>query len=293
MSKNRTVNHDEGISAQDTVTGQQIFLTGTNNANGNFALNTNGAGGSGGGGTQYAEGVTTAPATGTVALGRYKLAAPTLTDGQMYGLQLDASGNLKVTGSLSVGGTTDSAAWTAASSTFNPAGGVFNDSATALASGQQGTERLTPNRAIHTNLRNNSGTEIATSTNPLRIDPTGTTTQPVSGTVTVTAITNALPTGTNAIGTVGTTPAVVNVGQQTVNTTAVQVSVTSTVPTNGIIIRALAANAAPIYVGGSGVTTATGYELSPGESISFSCNLNTLYIRSVASTTDKICWNVE
>jgi hypothetical protein len=36
-------------------------------------------------------------------------------------------------------------------------------------------------------LRNNSGTEIATSANPLRIDPTGTTTQPVSGTVTANA----------------------------------------------------------------------------------------------------------
>lgn len=33
-------------------------------------------------------------------------------------------------------------------------------------------------------LRNSSGTEIATSANPLRVDPTGTTTQPVSGTVT-------------------------------------------------------------------------------------------------------------
>lgn len=53
-------------------------------------------GGSGGGGTQYTELVTTAPAIGTVALGRYKLSAPTLTDGQLYAPQLDASGNLKV-----------------------------------------------------------------------------------------------------------------------------------------------------------------------------------------------------
>jgi hypothetical protein len=64
------------------------------------ALVTSG-GGTGGGGTQYAELITTAPATGTVALGRYKLAPPTLTDGQLYGLQLDSSGNLKVTGTFS------------------------------------------------------------------------------------------------------------------------------------------------------------------------------------------------
>lgn len=34
--------------------------------------------------------------------------------------------------------------------------------------------------ALHVNLRNNAGTEVATAAAPLRIDPTGTTTQPVS-----------------------------------------------------------------------------------------------------------------
>lgn len=53
-----------------------------------------------GGGTQYAELITTSPGTGTLALGRYKSSAPTLTDGQIYALQLDASGNLKTTTTL-------------------------------------------------------------------------------------------------------------------------------------------------------------------------------------------------
>lgn len=53
-------------------------------------------GGSGGGGTQYQELATTTPATGTLALARYKSSAPTLTDGQMFEPLLDASGNLKV-----------------------------------------------------------------------------------------------------------------------------------------------------------------------------------------------------
>lgn len=115
-----------------------------------------------------------------------------------------------------------------------------------------------------------------------------------SGTLTaVTSITNALPAGANALGTVGTTPAVVNVGQKTVNTTAVQISVTSTVPTNGIIIQALSTNAASIFVGSSGVTSSTGFELVAGQAMSFTCNLNTLYIISAASTTDKVCYNVE
>ena len=51
----------------------------------------------GGGGTQYSEGTTTAPATGTVALGRYLSSAPgTLTDGQLSSPLLDNFGQLKV-----------------------------------------------------------------------------------------------------------------------------------------------------------------------------------------------------
>lgn len=55
---------------------------------------------------------------------------------------------------------TDEAAWTAGTSAFVPAGGVFNDSATALTSGQEGTIRLTNNRGIHANLRDASGNQL-------------------------------------------------------------------------------------------------------------------------------------
>ena len=48
----------------------------------------------------------------------------------------------------------------------------------------------TSHGGLHTNLRNNSGTEIGTSGSPLRVDPTGTTTQPINGTVTANAGTN-------------------------------------------------------------------------------------------------------
>lgn len=60
-------------------------------------------------------------------------------------------------GGLSV---VDAAAWTTAISAFTPTGGVFNDSATVLSSGQQGTVRLTTNRAIHANLRDASGNQL-------------------------------------------------------------------------------------------------------------------------------------
>jgi hypothetical protein len=121
----------------------------------------------------------------------------------------DASGNpiTSTSSALDVniksGGTasaaiTDETAWTAGTTSFTPVGGVYNDSAAALTSGQEGTARLTNNRAVHTNLRSSAGTELATLSAPLRIDPVGTTTQPVSGTVSV----NALPAGTNTIGNV-------------------------------------------------------------------------------------------
>lgn len=79
----------------------------------------------------------------------------------------------------------DEAAWTAATSAFAPIGGVFNDSATALTTGQEGTARVTTNRGLHVNLRTAAGAEIGTSGSPVRVDVTGTTTQPVSIAATV------------------------------------------------------------------------------------------------------------
>lgn len=96
----------------------------------------------------------------------------------------------------------------------------------------------------------------------------------------------------NINGTIGTTSSVVNVAQQTVNTSAVQLSAVSTIPKNGILVGALSTNSARIFIGGSGVTTSNGAEITPGSSLPFSCNLNTLYIISVASTTDKIWYSV-
>lgn len=55
---------------------------------------------------------------------------------------------------------TDEAAWTAGTSSFVPAGGVYNDTATALTSGQEGSIRLTNNRAIHVNLRDASANQL-------------------------------------------------------------------------------------------------------------------------------------
>lgn len=67
-------------------------------------------------------------------------------------------------------------------------GGVLDDTATvAVTENQAQSLRITGARGTHVNLRNNAGTEIGTSGAPVRTDPTGSTTQPVSGTVTANA----------------------------------------------------------------------------------------------------------
>lgn len=62
-----------------------------------------------------------------------------------------------------------------------PLMGQLDDTSTATVTEDHvGVVRITGARALHTNLHNNAGTEVGTSTTPLRVDPTGTTTQPVN-----------------------------------------------------------------------------------------------------------------
>jgi hypothetical protein len=74
----------------------------------------------------------------------------------------------------------DETAFTAGASPVTPIAGVYNDSLAAVTSGESGSLRITEKRAAHVNLRSETGTELATSAAPLRVDPTGTTKQPVT-----------------------------------------------------------------------------------------------------------------
>lgn len=75
-----------------------------------------------------------------------------------------------------------------------PAMGQFDDSATgSVTEDNVAAIRITSSRGMHINLRNASGTELGVAGAPLRVDPTGTTTQPVSIAATVTVDTE-LPT---------------------------------------------------------------------------------------------------
>jgi hypothetical protein len=107
---------------------------------------------------------------------------------------------------------------------------------------------------------------------------------------TINSTSNALNVFTS--GTVGTTAASINTGQKTVGTSATQLSSTSTTPTNGIFVQALSTNnSGGVFIGGSGVTTSTGYQLLPGQATSLTCNLNTIYAIGSASG-DAVCWSV-
>jgi hypothetical protein len=209
-------NHREILSAQSTITGKMEYVKSTAGA-----LNTTGGGG--GGGTQYTEGVTTAPASGTVALGRYNVTPPSLTDGQLYAPQLDSAGNLKVTGSLSIGGTTDNSAYTAGSSTGTPSMGFYHSTIDTVTDGRSATIAITSKRAMMVNLQNATGTEIGTLAAPLRVDTTGSTVQPIS------VATLPLPSGAAtaakqpALGTAGTPSADVITVQGTASGTALKV----------------------------------------------------------------------
>lgn len=82
----------------------------------------------------------------------------------------------------------DRGAFTLGTTAITNIGGIFDDTPPAvLTAGMAGVFRVTDRRALHINFRNSAGTEIGTLANPIRIDPTGTTAQPV--TLTSTTIT--------------------------------------------------------------------------------------------------------
>lgn len=95
--------------------------------------------------------------------------------------------------------------------------------------------------------------------------------------------------GTQVAGSILTGP---NVGQTTSNTSAVQLQAGSIAAKNGMLVQAISTNVASVYIGGSGVTTSTGFELQAGQAVPFTAsNVNVLYVIG-ANATDKVCWNI-
>jgi hypothetical protein len=88
---------------------------------------------------------------------------------------------------------TDASQFTPGASRATVMGGVYAPGVATLTEESAAAVAITENRAIHANLRSPNGQELGTSGNPLRVDPVGTTPQPVTGNVTV-----SLPASTNA-----------------------------------------------------------------------------------------------
>ena len=169
----------------------------------------------------------------------------------------------------------DSSAFTAGTTSITNIGAVFNDSLSAVTSGNAAAPRITTNRGLHVNLRNNSGAEIGTATTPVRIDPTGTTTQPVSGAVTANAGTgnfsenlaqvngstvSTAAAGVQKVGVTGNTGAAMDAAGQNAASPAneilvgAQFNTTPTTLTSGNMSPLQLSNVGRLIVDGSGVT---------------------------------------
>jgi len=278
----------------------------------------------GGGGTQYAEGATTSPATGNVALGRYSSSTPSLSSNQLESLQLDSSGNLKVklsddtiaTGTITGSAQSVTIATNGQSSVGIQVSGTF--SGTILIKGSVDGTSYTPTSAVA--LSNGAISTTITSSYTGQANAGGlvsfqlTAITWASGNASVTLVAsvanstvmldNPLPIGTNSIGNVGlnagsntigntgTPSATINIGQTTSAVTATQLTASSIAMTNGVVIQALSTNTASVYIGNSSVTTANGFELTAGSSLTISpSNINLVYVIG-SNATDKVCWSV-
>ena len=293
----------------------------------------------GGGGTQYAEGATTSPATGNVALGRYSSSTPSLSSNQLESLQLDSSGNLKVklsgdttaTGTITGSGQSVTVATNSQTSVGIQVSGTF--SGTILIKGSVDGTSYTPTSAVA--LSNGAISSTITSSYTGQANAGGLVSFQLTaitwafGNASVTLVAsvanstvmldNPLPIGTNSIGNVGlnagsnaigsitnttfastqsgtwntgTPSATINIGQTTSAVTATQLTASSIAMTNGVVVQALSTNTASVYIGNSSVTTANGFELTAGSSLTISpSNVNLVYVIG-SNATDKVCWSV-
>lgn len=146
--------------------------------------------------------VDTIPVSGTVTVDQGTAAAtasawPTIISDGTNTVPLDGSNGhalkVSVVATVGPGALADGATFTEGATPITPVGGEYNTGAGAATSGKAAACQITQYRGLHVNLRTAAGAEIGTSGSPVYIQPTGSGTQPVSGTVTATlnAATNA------------------------------------------------------------------------------------------------------
>jgi len=280
----RTPNNIEGLSAQNSVTGQNEYLQSTAHALDVYVTN----GGSGGGDVQYTDG----QVSPTHPIGN----ALTYSNGTNM-IAVSSSNPLPVNASVSITGVSTAANQTSGGqktqvvdASGNVIGSTSNALNTYITGGTIGNTSFQVTQATASQL---NATVVGTGTFAVQAAQSGTwNITNISGTV-------SLPTGaatsanqTNGSQRSGSSSSTVNVGQTTSGTTAVQLTATSISMTNGILVQALSTNTASVFIGGTGVTTATGFELQPGQAVPFTAaNITSLYVVG-SNTSDKVCWNV-
>lgn len=188
--------------------------------------------GAGSGGTSSVDeaAFTAGASAGTPAMGVYEATPSTLTDGQLGIVALDADRNLKVNIAAGGGSGGTSSAFGAAFPSDGTAVGIADPGGTmkalALDTLDYDTGAGTKAQSIIGIALPGSGGAVAggTSTNPVRVDPTGSTTQPVS------AASLPLPTGAATEATLAT----LNGKVTACNTGAVTISAALPAGTNNI-----------------------------------------------------------
>jgi hypothetical protein len=139
-------------------------------------------------GTAFISGL---PVSGTVAATQSTAAAPSgawpvkISDGTNTAALFDVAGEKCVSVAVKFGAgggsaQNDGSTFTEGASPVNVVGGEYNTAPSAPSNGKAAGVQVTQARGFHVNLRNAAGTEIGTGGAPVKTDPTGTTTQPVS-----------------------------------------------------------------------------------------------------------------
>ncbi len=154
------------------------------------------------------------------------------------------------------GGTssTDEASFTAGTTALTLGGGFYQTTATsnALTTGQGGSFQVTANRALFTNLRNSSGTEIGTSTTPVQVSVANT----GSNSTAINIALNSTPSLANGNGVVptqgGSVLSATNGGYQNLLQGNAALSTTNGLYSNLLQGNAVLSTSNPIFVTGTG-----------------------------------------
>lgn len=177
-------------------------------------------------------------------------APPSYSEGYLVGLSTDLSGALRVTGSLSVGGTTDNSAFTAGTSTGTPGMGFYHATVDSVTDGRSAVFAMTVKRAQHMSLYTPLGDSAMDDTND----------------AVKTTVVAALPAGANAIGKLAANSGVVIGAVEiaaaqtlatvtTVSTVTAVTDITNAVKVIGPAASGASKSGAPVQTGGVFNTT--------------------------------------